>query len=130
MLAAILQELIRLSQEGPREDETTRLVREIVSYMMNNLHRDESLKDLARRFYISEGHLCHLFRTRFGCSPKRLWQFMKIERICSSLGLIHHNVDSLAQQFGFQTRRGFERAFRRVTGMPVSAYRALVGTGS
>lgn len=129
LLGTILGELTRLFFAPIQSDPGDILLRKIAGYMIDNRHQEESSTSLAQRFYVSEGHLFHLFRTRFGCSPKRLWQFIKIESICASQQLIHSNVDQLAQLAGFQTRRGFERAFLRVKGMPVSGYRTLLSQG-
>lgn len=142
------------SQEAPRDKKTQRLLtsvlsilsgralapnggdaldrevlRAVVRYMASNLASEESLKELARRFYVSEGHLCHLFRKEFGCSPMKLWQIMKIEGICASPAIETCSVDELARRTGFATRRGFERAFRRVKGSTVTEYRSLLASG-
>lgn len=148
-----LYHLRRLSQDAPRDKKTQRLLtsvlnvlsgqalaqgrgesldrellRSVVRYMAENLASEESLKELAQRFYVSEGHLCHLFRKEFGCSPKRLWQIMKIEQVCASPDIATCSVDELARRTGFATRRGFERAFLRVKGSTVSEYRALLAS--
>lgn len=128
LLARILDELAhgQFNQpEAARPDEE--IVRAAVSYMASHLEHEEALESLAARVYVSEGHLCHVFRKRFGCSPKRLWQIMKIEKICSSPQIKECSVDELARKAGFETRRGFERAFRRVTGTTVTEYRGLLG---
>lgn len=100
------------------------VVREAVEYMTEHPERSESLSELAARFFVSEGHLCHLFRSHFGCSPLRLWQLIKIEGVCYSLIFQDKPVTELAYEAGFASRRGFQRAFRRVTGMTVATYRS------
>lgn len=108
----------------PKQPALHPVVREVIEYMTEHPERSESLSELASRFYVSEGHLCHLFRTHFGCSPLRLWQLIKIEGVCYSLLFNDKPVTELAQEVGFASRRGFQRAFRRVTGMTVETYRS------
>lgn len=108
----------------PKQPALHPVVREVIEYMTDHPERSESLSELAARFFVSEGHLCHLFRSHFGCSPLRLWQLIKIEGVCYSLLFKDKPVTELAQEVGFASRRGFQRAFRRVTGMTVETYRS------
>lgn len=99
---------------------------EVVDYMIKTTGGADTIDELARRFYVSEGHLHYLFQSHFGCSPAKLWRAIKIEKMCSELFYREHSVDELAASSGFGSRRGFQRAFKRVTGMSVESYRARI----
>lgn len=108
----------------PKQPALHPVVREVLAYITEHPQQNESLSELAARFYVSEGHLCHLFRSHFGCSPLRLRQLLNIEGVCYSLVFNDRPVTELAHEAGFASRRGFQRAFRRVTGMTVETYRS------
>lgn len=102
------------------------VVEQVINYMIEKTSGADTIEDLSRRFYVSEGHLHYLFQTHFSCSPAKLWRAIKIERMCSELFYHEHSVDELAASSGFGSRRGFQRAFKRVTGMTVEAFRARI----
>lgn len=111
-----------------REPELHPVVRDVIRYMIEQPESDETVDQLARRFFVSEGHLYYLFQTHFGCSTARVWRAIKIERMCRELVKQERSVDELAASSGFASRRGFQRAFKRVTGMSVESYRARLGS--
>lgn len=124
-IATILKEV---SAIGAQEAEPGLhpVVDDVIHYMIEHTVSDETIEELARRFYVSEGHLHYLFQTHFGSSPAKVWRAIKIERMCWELLKSERSVDELAASSGFASRRGFQRAFKRVTGMTVESYRARI----
>lgn len=94
----------------------------VVDFMKQSPNQTGRVGDLPQRFFTSQGHLCRLFQAHFGCSPQYLWQLITIERLCSALPWTFQSVTEVGGNAGFASRSGFQRAFRRVTGMSVSAY--------
>lgn len=124
-LETIMQE-VTAAAAAPVAGQLHPVVEQVVGYMIERTGCADTIEDLSRRFYVSEGHLHYLFQTHFGCSPAKLWRAIKIERMCSRLFFHEHSVDQLAASSGFGSRRGFQRAFKRVTGMSVEAFRARI----
>jgi AraC-like DNA-binding protein len=70
-----------------------------------------------------------LYQKELHCSPHQLWLLIQIEQACNQILQERVMVGDLVDMLGFSTRRCFERAFRRHTGMNVSQYRES-GLGS
>ena len=99
------------------------VLQEALQYMIEHVESEETVEELAARLYVSKGHLHHLFRASLGCSPVQMWHVTKMERTCRSLLAGGRSVAELAAEAGFATRRGFQRAFKRVTGVSVETYK-------
>jgi AraC-like DNA-binding protein len=93
----------------------------VICYMNEHLESPESLSELANRFNVSERHLCRLFGSQLGYSPQRYWLNLRLERACQLLSM-QVPVTKIASQVGFESVRGFQRAFRRSFGIPPSHY--------
>lgn len=100
------------------------VLQEIVRYMIDHTSSDDRIDELAKRHFVSTGHLHLLFQNRLGCSPHKLWRAIKMEKACAELHLNDLSVQELAARTGFSSRRGFQRAFKGVTGMSVEDYRS------
>lgn len=149
--AKLLRRLIDIAQEPGAAREATALMRELLSrnlhetlhpqspslpqplvnvmrYMVTSVHERASIGDLADRAYVSEGHLRRLFMTHVGCSAQKFWLRLKVEHACDLL-LRGATADEAGAATGFESRSGFIRAFRRITGLSPSSYRSAVKAG-
>ncbi|HET7558458.1 MAG TPA: helix-turn-helix domain-containing protein [Limnochordia bacterium] len=131
---ALIHLLDALATAQPVRDESLHpAVRDALACLRVNPDERLTLKALARACCVSEGYLCQLFRSAFGCPPQRLRQFIAIDRVCRQLPTGEQNVAELAAAAGFATRRGLQRAFLRVTGRTIEAYqgelRSRLATG-
>lgn len=126
LLGLILSDLERLSGETGGEMGPD-VITDVMYYMSTHLDRNDTLEALAARFYVSERQLYRLFEEHLGCSPKRYWLGLKMEKACE---LLHTSmsVAEVAAALGFASVSGFERAFRRVMGLSVLDYRAGLDT--
>ncbi|HEX6972565.1 MAG TPA: AraC family transcriptional regulator, partial [Limnochordia bacterium] len=122
LLAEILQS-VDAARSLPLQPTLHPVVRAALDYMVTHPQARDRLTDLARRLFVSEGHLCYLFRTYLGCSPLRLWRLIQIHETCYRLLSGHESLAALARDVGFESRRGLQRAFRRVIGMTAETYR-------
>lgn len=122
LLGLVLSDLERLSGEAVEEAGAVSITN-VMYYMSTHLDRNDTLEELAARFYVSERQLYRLFEEHLGCSPKRYWLGLKMEKACE---LLHTSmsVSEIAAAVGFASVSGFERAFRRVMGLSVFDYRA------
>ncbi len=94
---------------------------EVICYMNDHLANPEELSRLASRFNISERHLSRLFNSTLGCSPQRYWLNLRLERACQLINM-QVPVIKIAEQVGFESARGFQRAFKRSFGITPSHY--------
>lgn len=103
---------------------STEPLRDILSYMHMHTDGTETVDSVAARFGISRSHLAELFAERIGTSPGAYWLKVRLEHACTLL-VQRHTVREVADAVGFQSVRGFQRAFQRVFRMTPSEYRAL-----
>jgi transcriptional regulator GlxA family with amidase domain len=98
------------------------VVTAVIAYMNEHLAHPEELYELARRFGISERHLGRLFGAHLGCSPQRYWLNLRLERACQLLSA-GASINEITEHVGFESVRGFQRAFSRSYGTSPSHYR-------
>lgn len=124
-MAKLLLQLRKAPNSPPRALLPT-LVGDVLDFMIQHPELSVSLSDLSDRFHVSRGHLCRLFKENLGYSPQNIWLRVRIQHSCNLL-LNQASIASASKATGFATRRGFERAFRRVTGCSPGDYRESVG---
>lgn len=127
-LLALVAAEISVALENPAQPSRD-LLRQVISYMRADLKGEETLDALCRRFDCSRSHLFQLFRDQTGHTPGQYWLKLRMEHACHLLdGPM--SIEEIADAVGFQSLRGFQRAFRRHYGMPPSRYRALLNKPS
>lgn len=104
------------------------VLRDVLQFMIERPDSEAQLSEVARSVFVSEGHLHHLFQKHLGASPGKVWRTIKVERACAEIIRRDRSVGDLARLAGFSSRRGIQRAFKRVTGTTVEDFRALVTT--
>jgi AraC family transcriptional regulator len=104
-------------------DEVTahRFVR-VLDYIEHHLGDAISLEDLARVAGVSRFHFARQFRARTGESPMSYLMRTRVERSKTRLRDSRTRVIDIAAEFGFADQSHFGRTFRRLVGMPPSAY--------
>ena len=95
-----------------------------IEYMQERLEDPVDIAALAKRLYYSESQLRHLFKRSTGYSPQAYWNMLKIERSCALLARSEASVRDIAASVGFASASGFQRAFKRRTGLSPVEYRA------
>ncbi|WP_257424983.1 helix-turn-helix domain-containing protein [Nocardioides carbamazepini] len=81
---------------------------------------------LARVAHCSPAHFIRTFRAAFGETPYRYLQRRRIERAMALLRTSDEPVQEICVAVGWTNLATFTRTFRRVVGVPPSAYRAAV----
>jgi len=104
-------------------DEVTahRFVR-VLDYIEQHLGDAISLEDLARVAGVSRFHFARQFRACTGESPMSYLMRTRVERSKTRLRDSRTRVIDIAAEFGFADQSHFGRTFRRLVGMPPSAY--------
>ena len=73
---------------------------------------------------LSREHFVRVFTERMGMPPMRYYTRLKIEAARAMLSSTNLRVQEIADKLGFENQFGFARAFKRVSGMTPTEYRA------
>ena len=93
-------------------------------YIQQNLDRDLSLKELAKKTYFSEYHFHRIFRAVVGEPLKEHIRRLRLERAASDLKHTNDSIINIALNAGYQTHEAFTRAFKAVFGCSPSDFRS------
>ena len=93
--------------------------------MYINEHAEERLlvSDLARDFHFSEKHFRQLFTRIIGVPPKKYIENVKLETAYNLLINTDYLVDEIADKLSFSSSHHFTNAFKKLYGLPPTAYR-------
>ncbi|MCX8081985.1 MAG: AraC family transcriptional regulator [bacterium] len=101
-------------------------VESIMNYIEGHFTEDISLSDIAKKFFISESYLSHLFKNETGMPLK---QYIFQRRIMEAKKLLTEHpekkVYTVAGKVGFTDFTIFNRTFKKITGMTPSNYRRI-----
>ena len=98
-------------------------VRAILGYIEASLPGEISLGDISAVFFMSEGHLCRLFKKEMGMS---IMAYVKRQRMLMAARLLRDSgasVSAIAQRVGVADPNYFCRAFKKETGLTPGEYR-------
>jgi AraC family transcriptional regulator len=126
MLAAI--ELCRLP--APREGEPgvlgEQITGRVVDYIMQNLNKDISLKDLANVANLSRFHFLRAFKRATSETPYQHLLRRRIERAQELLRSDRMKIAEIASAVGFKNSNRLTTAFLRIMNCTPSAFRASI----
>lgn len=99
-------------------------VEKALAIMQGAIERSLDLGAICSRIELSREHFVRVFSERMGMPPMRYYTRLKIEAARAMLSSTNLRVQEIADKLGFENQFGFARAFRRVSGMSPTAYRA------
>lgn len=105
------------------ENDTDARMRQMMQYIINHIHDEISLSDLANEMFVSTSTLSRIFKKSTGMY---FADYVMRLRVRTSLGLLRtseQNLTQIAMNCGFSTSAAFNRSFKKVTGMMPSEYR-------
>ena len=105
------------------ENDTDARMRQMMQYIINHIHDEISLSDLANEMFVSTSTLSRIFKKSTGMY---FADYVMRLRVRTSLGLLRtseQNLTQIAMDCGFSTSAAFNRSFKKVTGMMPSEYR-------
>jgi AraC-like DNA-binding protein len=102
---------------------TAERVRATVTHMRERLSVQVTVAELARAAGLSPSHYAALFRQLLGQSPLAFFHRLKVGEACRALATTDEPVRAIAARLGFEDPLYFSRLFRKVQGVPPSAYR-------
>jgi len=97
---------------------------EITAFIEENYAQRMTLADFAKRFYVSESTISHLFKQRMGVS---LYRYVTQRRLIAAKTLILQGValEAVSEQTGFSDYSSFFRAFKSEFGIAPRDFRRL-----
>jgi transcriptional regulator GlxA family with amidase domain len=110
-----------LNQRHPDE-----LISEAQQWIHANLDARLRIRDIARRFELSERSFNRRFRIAADVSPHRYLQTLRVDTARELLQASNLTIGEIAFKVGFQDQRHFARVFRRQLGVNPSEYRRTV----
>lgn len=111
---------------GVLKAEKRELLDEITAYIETHYPRQLTLQDFAKRFYVSESTVSHLFKQKMGVS---LYRYVTQRRLIAAKNLIVEGLplEAVAEQVGFSDYSAFYRAFKGEFGISPRQFRIQTG---
>ena len=102
------------------------IIQESISKILSDPTAPYTLDSLAREFHINPTYYSHLFHSNTGISFKQYLTMLRIEYGKRLLEERDLSIIEVGCECGFNTPSQFIRAFKQLTGMTPSAYRAKI----
>jgi AraC-like DNA-binding protein/mannose-6-phosphate isomerase-like protein (cupin superfamily) len=99
-------------------------VEKALAIMQGSIEGGLELGALCNRIQLSREHFVRLFSERMGMPPMRYYSRLKIEAARAMLSSTNLRVQEIADKLGYENQFSFARAFKRVSGMSPTGYRA------
>lgn len=123
-LAVLLSDLALQRQPARSEArDSIERVRRSADFMRDHLAERLPLRTFAQAAGLSVPHYAALFRSVHGCAPLAFFLRLKVAEACRALATTDEPVRAIAARLGFDDSLYFSRLFRKVQGVPPSAYR-------
>jgi AraC-like DNA-binding protein len=128
-LLEYLGEVLALSQRAPQRA-MSGVMHAVVEYILLNMESPLSIEILAKQAALSVPRFKARFRAETGFPPAEFVLHRRIERAGQLLAAGNLSILEVAVQVGFCSSQYFASAFRRVTGLTPTAYRAQAVAGA
>ncbi len=122
LVVSVFRNLDEASHRNSAE-KNVRIVNYINDYILSNYASRISVRELARRVYISEDHLGRIFRRHTGMSISKAIQRVRLEKACSLLSGTNSTIQDIAKACGFEDLKFFYKLFKDYTGLTPKEYR-------
>lgn len=110
---------IKLIQDGLSQ----RQQKQVIEFIIENLDRKLSLKEISQQLEISPYHFCRLFKQSTGITPYQYVKQKRIERAKQLLKQKQPSIVEVALICGFSCQSTFTTSFRQATGVTPKQYR-------
>jgi AraC family transcriptional regulator len=103
-------------------DQPDNLIR-CIHYIHNNIRKDITLEELAKKANVSKYHFCRLFKKQIGISPMKFIMSRKITRAKELLRREDMNISMIAVELGFNDISSFSEKFKQLSGITPTQFR-------
>lgn len=97
----------------------------ILDYIHENYNSKMSTKNIAERFYLTESHICRVFKKELGVSPMDYLNSYRIDKASVILQTTDESIADIANKVGFENINYFYRLFKREKNTSPGEYRTL-----
>lgn len=94
-----------------------------IRYLKEHLAENICLDEVAEEAGMSKFHFCRIFKESIGMSPMQYLTISRIERAKALLRKSGATITSVIYSVGFNDISGFNRQFKKVTGMTPSTFK-------
>ncbi|MFN6568862.1 AraC family transcriptional regulator [Dendronalium sp. ChiSLP03b] len=101
-------------------------LRQVISYIHENLEKDLSLGEISEKVGISMYHFSRLFKQSTGFTPHQYVMNSRIERAKNLLTRTEKTIEQISEQVGFQSQSHFTNVFRKLIGATPKVYREKI----
>lgn len=108
--------------EGRTEKTLSPRMKLIASYISDNLEKNITRKDIARKFHLTPEHVNAVFKKELGMSPTEYLHRIRIYTACRYLRKDGLSIKEAAEKTGFYDEFHFSRVFKKVVGISPSKY--------
>ena len=99
-------------------------VRVAVRFIMDNLHRDIYVDEVAQFVRLSRSRFCRLFKSEVGMPFTDYLKKHRMEEACRLLETSIEAVKAISYEVGYNDPAYFESEFKKAYGLTPSQYRA------
>jgi len=96
---------------------------EVLQYIDQNLELDLTLSGVSARFFLSESHLCRLFKNKTSYTFNEYLTRTRVRKACELLTTTGLKIYAVGDRVGFKNTKYFATLFKELTGMTPSEYR-------
>ncbi len=100
-------------------------VKRSIDYIYDNLHKQITVAELAKREGVSEGHFSRLFAKETGQSVSQFVNEAKVRTAQNMLRYSDYSIIDIALSLGFSSQSSFSTVFKKIAGMPPKKYRDM-----
>lgn len=97
----------------PVKTEKYKKISEIAAYINENYHKNMSLADIAKDFYISKCYLSRIFKEITGFTVNEYINITRIKRAQYLLENSDYNITEIAENIGYESITYFEKVFKK-----------------
>lgn len=110
----------------PLNSKKVNLLREVSTYLENQVIPKISLEEAAAHFYMSPNYFCKFFKKNFGCTYTNYLNRLRLEKACRMLTDTALPIMEISLLCGFDNLSYFNRLFREKKGVTPSEYRRQI----
>ncbi|NKI27576.1 AraC family transcriptional regulator [Arenibacter sp. 6A1] len=99
------------------------LVDSIIDFLINNLDKSFTSKDIAGNFNYSSSYIFSLFKKKTGYSLIHFFNLKKIQKSCEYIKFTDMNIKEISFKLGYHDPLYFSRIFKRYMGVSPKKYR-------